>query len=105
MKLLLLVAASASIAQAKEAPSNAAIASLVQTVAAQDAKIKALERQISRSTGSCAADADDPEPELQTFRSAERLKRAQKRQEDLITLFSTTVRACAAKKNAQRAHT
>ena len=65
-------------------PTDAAIAALSKTVAEQAAIIKQL-----RSGGSCA-DADDPEPELRAFRAAEQQKRAEKKQEELITLFTTT---------------
>ena len=79
----------------KEVPSAASAAALAQQLAAQAKQIKALERQVSRLSGggSCAADAEDPEPELQAFRAAERQKRAMKRQDELVTLFTATVRA------------
>ena len=67
-----------------------ASAALAQQVAAQAREIKALERRLS-SSGSCSSDSDDPEPELKAFKIAEQQKRAQKRQDELLTLFTTTV--------------
>ena len=74
------------------APTASSVVALSQTLTAQAARIKALERQLAKlgSGGkSCASDADDPEPELHAFRVAERQKNAQKKQEELVQLFAT----------------
>lgn len=76
------------------AAAEPSVSALSKTVAAQSQLIKKLEAQIGRlgGKGSCAAPyADDAEPELRSFRAAEAEKRAQKKQDDLLTLFTAEV--------------
>ena len=83
------------------ADGNAAeIQKLTRQIAAQEAKIKALEtaaRAKGTGKGACAVSAVDlaaldAEPELRSFRAAERQRAAAKRQEQLVTVFNVSVR-------------
>ena len=92
----LLATTAAALAAKDGAPvaSAASVAALSQTVTSQAKLISKLQRQISKLSGggSCAASDDaDPEPELRAFRIAEQQKRAQKRQDELLTLFTAEV--------------
>ena len=84
-----------SLLTAQEPATASSVSALSKTVAAQAQIIKKLEKQLNRlgGKGSCAAtDDDDAEPELRPFRITEEQKRAQKKQDELLTLFTTEVR-------------
>ena len=90
---LLLLASVGSAGAAKDED----VASLTKLVSKQSARIQALESQLgqlgrrckgqSRAKGCSAAEDEDPEPELQPFRAAERRRHAARRQQLLETLF------------------
>jgi hypothetical protein len=92
--LLLAACAASGKKDARDSGKDVAPWDLAQQVAQQSSRIRQLEAQLSKvGRGSCAAgaDAEDPEPELRPFRILERQRAADKRQEQLLTLFNVSV--------------